>query len=66
MSEQLLLKAEEQAWASETLKKIEKKLKKVSVRSAHKIPYTTVEGVHDDKIDWWTNGFWGGAYTVLY
>lgn len=47
MTEQLPLKEEELAWAGETLKRAEEKLKKVSGRSAHKIPYTTVDGVHD-------------------
>ena len=71
MTEQLPLKEEELAWAGETLKRAEEKLKKVSGRSAHKIPYTTVDGVHDDRsgddqIDWWTNGFWGGMMWQLY
>ena len=71
MTEQLPLKKEELAWAGETLKRAEEKLKNVSGRSAHKIPYTTVDGVHDDRsgddqIDWWTNGFWGGMMWQLY
>lgn len=71
MTEQLPLKEEELAWAGETLKRAEEKLKKVNGRSAHKIPYTTVDGVHDDRsgddqIDWWTNGFWGGMMWQLY
>jgi len=49
---------------------IDKKMKKVSVRSYDKIPYTSNGGVHDDKalkdIDWWTNGFWGGMMWILY
>ena len=40
MTEQLPLKEEELAWAGETLKRAEEKLKKVSGRSAHKIPLT--------------------------
>lgn len=58
-------------WAKETLTRVEKKMEKVSARSAQKIPYTTVNGVHDDKsgekeIGWWTNGFWGGLMWQLY
>lgn len=59
------------AWAKETLRRTAEKLAKVSERSAHKIPYTTVNGVHDDRsgagqIGWWTNGFWGGMMWQLY
>jgi len=58
-------------WAWETLNRVEQKMEKVSVRSAHKIPYTTHNGVHDDRSDdaniaWWTNGFWGGMMWQLY
>ena len=61
----------EMAWAQETLDKVAHKLEKVSVRSKDKIPYTTVDGVHDDKSDpkgigWWTNGFWGGMMWQMY
>ena len=67
----LKLREEQLAWANETLKKTAEKLEKVSRRSAHKIPYTTVNGVHDDRsgpdqIGWWTNGFWGGMMWQLY
>ena len=67
----LKLREEQLAWANETLKKTAEKLEKVSRRSAHKIPYTTVDGVHDDRsgerdIGWWTNGFWGGMMWQLY
>ena len=65
------LSEEEMAWAQETLDKVAHKLEKVSVRSKDKIPYTTVDGVHDDKSDpkgigWWTNGFWGGMMWQMY
>lgn len=56
-------------WALETLSQVESKMKQVSSRSAHKIPYTTKDGVHDDwsdRIGWWTNGFWGGLMWQLY
>ena len=59
------------AWAQETLERTAHKLEKVAQRSAEKIPYTTVDGVHDDKsgdkeIGWWTNGFWGGIMWQMY
>ncbi len=56
-------------WAEETLARVERKMEKVSGRSAAKIPYTTAEGVHDDRsgdIGWWTNGFWGGMMWQMY
>ena len=34
------------------------------------MPYTTVNGVHDNKaetnVNWWTNGFWGGMMWLMY
>lgn len=71
MTELSSLCEDERAWARNTLERVEKKMKKVSCRSAHKIPYTTVNGVHDDRsgddmINWWTNGFWGGMMWQLY
>ncbi len=43
---------------------INSKLEKVAMRSFNKLPYTTKDGVHDNKpiedAGWWTNGFWGG------
>ncbi len=66
-----MLKEEERLWAQKTLDRVAGKLAKVSERSAHKIPYTTKEGVHDDRsgeseIGWWTNGFWGGMMWQMY
>ncbi len=66
-----MLQEAQKQWAEETLERVEKKMEKVSLRSQHKIPYTTVNGIHDDKsgdadISWWTNGFWGGMMWQLY
>ena len=50
----------------------------VSERSRNKIPYTVINGVHDDRsadnpselatdgINWWTNGFWGGMLWLMH
>lgn len=61
----------QEAWVRETLDRMAGKLEKVAGRSAQKIPYTTVNGVHDDRsgekdISWWTNGFWGGMMWQMY
>lgn len=65
-----MLTQQQKEWAQETLDRVVCKMEKVSRRSAHKIPYTTVNGVHDDRsgemISWWTNGFWGGMMWQLY
>lgn len=65
------LNEQQTKWAQETLGKVSRKLEKVSERSKDKIPYTTVDGIHDDwsgegKIGWWTNGFWGGMMWQMY
>jgi len=39
------------AWIDSTWDKVEKKLLKVAVKSRDKIPYTTIDGVHDDKAE---------------
>jgi len=65
-------------WVNEAEKKIAEKMEWLSEKSKNKIPYTTINGVHDDKssdqqafsrddgINWWTNGFWGGMLWQMY
>ena len=57
-------------WINDTWSKIDSKLQKVCVRSREKLPYTSVNGVHDNKLEtnpcWWTNGFWGGMMWLMY
>ncbi len=59
-----------QDFISDTWEKLDKKLSKTSEKSRYKLPYTTIDGVHDDKkesnITWWTNGFWGGLMWLMY
>lgn len=64
------MRSEYQNWANEVEKQILDKLEQVAVRSIHKIPYTAVHGVFDDRsgetIGWWTNGFFAGMMWFLY
>ncbi len=57
-------------WVNEQWEKLVKKLERTSVRSCEKLPYTVVNGVHNnefpDRPDWWTNGFWGGLMWLMY
>lgn len=73
-----MLWEKEQAWVEEIILKINNKMEWVSEKSKYKIPYTTINGVHDDRADinkqfrhddglnWWTNGFWGGMMWLMY
>jgi Glycosyl Hydrolase Family 88. len=73
-----MLNAADQAWLNEVIGKITAKMERVSERSAAKIPYTTIDGTHDDRsacnpsgdaadgINWWTNGFWGGMMWLMH
>lgn len=65
-------------WLDKAGENVKEKLAWVSERSADKIPYTTVNGIHDDKsdpmacygpddgINWWCNGFWPGMMWLMY
>lgn len=50
--------------------KLDNKLSITAVSSYDKLPYTTINGVHDDKkesdIGWWTNGFWPALMMLMY
>lgn len=73
-----MLEQKDRLWAKETAEKICTKLEWLSEKSADKIPYTTVDGTHDNRADgkagyraddgicWWTNGFWGGMLWLMY
>ena len=57
-------------WIDTTWAKLDKKLSGVAVKSREKLPYTTVNGVHNNKLEddpcWWTNGFWGALMWIMY
>lgn len=68
----------ENAWLKDAYQKIQNKLSWVSIKSAEKIPYTTIDGTHDNRLDpsiswtpdngvnWWTNGFFAGMMWQMY
>lgn len=63
--------SENKNWIEQTWKKIDKKLSVTAIKSRDKIPYTSINGVHDDhsqgeRILLWTNGFWGGLMWLMY
>lgn len=64
-------------WIDQAIEKIVEKMDWLSVKSKDKIPYTTINGTHDDRsangnwtmdngLNWWTNGFWGGMLWQMY
>ncbi len=57
-------------WINSTWDKLDKKLSKVAIKSRDKIPYTTKDGVHDNRHEtdptWWTNGFFGALMWAMY
>ncbi|MGN0793802.1 MAG: glycoside hydrolase family 88 protein [Aristaeellaceae bacterium] len=69
---------QERAWVEDVWCKLENKMAWVHEKSRDKIPYLTVNGVHDDRsatdrvwsegdgLAWWTNGFWGGLMWLMY
>lgn len=53
----------------EIFDKINNKLERTSLSSYNKLPYTTINGIHDDKNNcpaFWTNGFWPALMTLMY
>jgi len=64
--------ADNKAWIDEVWAKLDEKLSRTSVKSRNKIPYTTINGEHDNKaaenktVTWWTNGFWGALMWIMY
>ena len=65
-----LLTNEQIKWVNETWAKVEEKLSVTAVRSRDKIPFWSVDGMHDDTkedgINCWTNGFWPGLMWLMY
>lgn len=60
---------ENENWLNSVWAKLDNKLTKTAVKNRYKIPYSTINGVHDDNNDdilKWTNGFWGGLMWLMY
>lgn len=55
---------------NEIWEKLDNKLSKTAISAYDKLPYTTVNGVFDDKkitdVCWWTNGFWAAIMILMY
>ena len=65
----VVLPKEQKIWVENVFQKLDEKLSRTTLKSRNKIPYTVIDGVHDDKtgnITWWTNGFWGGLNWLMY
>lgn len=60
----------EKQWVDEMWERLDKKLSKTCISARGKLPYTTINGVYDDRqennVAWWTNGFWGGLMWLMY
>ena len=72
-----MINSEDIKWIDDVVERIKDKMEWVSAKSRYKIPYTTLNGVHDNRADgsdyaidnginWWCNGFWGGMLWLLY
>jgi len=57
-------------WVDEVFTKLNNKLQVVAPKVKGKLPYTTINGVYDNKLEsnsgWWTNGFWAGSMWLMY
>ena len=55
-------------WLDNVWEKTDRKLQGVAVRSREKLPYVSVNGVHDDRkgTTWWASGFFGGMMWLMY
>ena len=66
----ITLNENDKKWVQDTWKKFSDKISVVADRTGDKIPYTTIDGVFDDKketqIEDWTNGFWPGLMILMY
>lgn len=73
-----MLQEKDEQWLDGVINKIAVKMDWVSEKSKNKIPYTTINGIHDnynssdrefrisEGLNWWTNGFWGGMMWLMF
>lgn len=60
---------ENKQWIDATFNKLDEKLSKIAIKSRGKLPYTSVDGTHDDGSSNplnWTNGFFGGLMWLMF
>ena len=66
----MYLSEEDKQWLDGVWSRADAKLKRVCIKSRNKLPYTTYNGTHDNlantRVNWWTNGFWGGMMWLMY
>jgi unsaturated chondroitin disaccharide hydrolase len=59
-----------ETWVDGLWNKLAAKLEVTAIRSRDKLPYTVINGVHNNEMDtrpdFWTNGYWGGLMWLMY
>ena len=57
-------------WIHDVWEKLNQKLSQTAITSRDRLPYTTIDGKHDNRgivePNWWTNGFWPGLMWLMY
>ncbi|MBR4059489.1 MAG: glycoside hydrolase family 88 protein [Lachnospiraceae bacterium] len=61
---------QDKEWIDTVWDKMDKKLRYTAVKNRDKLPFESINGVYSDekeeRITWWTNGFWGGIMWLMY
>ena len=65
----IILDDKQKKYFEDILKKLDEKLSITAIKSFNKLPYTTENGIHDNRRDCpqlWTNGFWPALMALMY